>query len=150
MGDGIHQGLLPGQGRVFQALPKEQVVQDHALADVLLDAAHGLVDEGPQGAVDAHPLDHVQGLPKASFGALVLDEVDAATRMPSRRIRGKQKQGGRGDLGPVRGAADEMIRTGQQRAGVGPGVHAFREGLEGGFVQVLPGRGVDVLPFVRV
>jgi hypothetical protein len=43
--DRVDQGLLPGERWVLEALAKEKIVQDRALANMLFDPADGFVNQ---------------------------------------------------------------------------------------------------------
>src|SRR3989304_654874 len=88
--DGVDQGLLPGEARILETLAKKQVVQHRALANVFLDAAHGFVDEPRQRHFEADSLDDVERRAMAPLGAVVFPAIDAAARMPTRRLLAEQ------------------------------------------------------------
>src|SRR5262249_45272668 len=59
---------------------------------MFLDSAYRFVDEVHKRCFEANALDHIERPTVLSLGAFVFDEVDAATRVPKRRIFGKKQQ----------------------------------------------------------
>ena len=98
VGDGVDDGLLPGEGRILQFFLEEKIDETLAFPQMRPDGLVGLLDEQHKRPLNPFPLDDVQCCAHTALCSFVLDEINAAARMPAPRVLAeKQKRGQRED-----------------------------------------------------